>query len=52
MRTTLDIDDQLLVEVKIYALRNNLTLKELITKLLEKEMKEKSLKSNKEHSFY
>lgn len=45
MRTSIDFEDQLLTEAKIYALRNGLTLKELVTKLLEKELKEKNIEN-------
>jgi len=45
MRTSIDIEDDLLTEVKIYALRNGITLKELVTKLLEIELEEKNFKN-------
>lgn len=45
MRTSIDIEDNLLTEAKIYALRNGITLKELVTKLLEIELEEKNFKN-------
>jgi hypothetical protein len=43
MRTTLDLQDELLTEIKILAAQERLTLKELITELLRAGIKSRQL---------
>lgn len=41
MRTTIDISDHLMKKAKVKAAKEGITLKELFTKMLEKELSEK-----------
>ena len=47
MRTTLDISDELMKKAKIHAVMEGITLKELFTRLLEKEVGDNSEKVQK-----
>ena len=47
MRTTIDISDELMKKAKIHAVKEGITLKELFTRLLEKEVGELSEKVQK-----
>lgn len=47
MRTTIDISDELVKKAKIHAVKEGITLKELFTRLLEKEVGELSEKAQK-----
>jgi len=47
MRTTIDISDELMKKAKIHAVKEGITLKELFTRLLEKEVGELSEKAQK-----
>ena len=47
MRTTIDISDELMKKAKIYAVKEGITLKELFTRLIEKEVGELSEKAQK-----
>jgi len=47
MRTTIDISDELMKKAKIHAVKEGITLKELFTRLLEKEVGELSEKAHK-----
>ena len=44
MRTTIDISDDLMKKVKIHAIKEGITLKQLFTRLLEKELGVDSIK--------
>ena len=47
MRTTIDISDDLMKKAKIHAIKEGITLKELFTRLLEKEVGSDSEKAQK-----
>ena len=47
MRTTIDISDELMKKAKIHTVKEGITLKELFTRLLEKEVGELSEKAQK-----
>ena len=47
MRTTIDISDELMKKAKIHAVKEGINLKELFTRLLEKEVGELSEKAQK-----
>lgn len=47
MRTTIYISDELMKKAKIHAVKEGITLKELFTRLLEKEVGELSEKAQK-----
>ena len=47
MRTTIDISDELMKKANIHAVKEGITLKELFTRLLEKEVGELSEKAQK-----
>ena len=47
MRTTIDISDELIKKAKIHAVKEGITLKELFTRLLEKEVGDSSEKAQK-----
>ena len=47
MRTTIDISDDLMKKAKIHAVKEGITLKQLFTKLLEKEVGADSEKAQK-----
>lgn len=47
MRTTIDISDELMKKAKIHAVKEGITLKELFTRLLEKEVGELQEKAQK-----
>lgn len=47
MRTTVDISDELLKKAKVKAIEEGITLKELFTRCLEKELSESQVKNNK-----
>ena len=47
MRTTIDISDELMKKAKIHAVKEGITLKQLFTRLLEKEVGELSEKAQK-----
>ena len=47
MRTTIDISDDLMKKAKIHAIKEGITLKELFTRLLEKEVGVDSEKAQK-----
>lgn len=47
MRTTIDISDDLMKKAKIYAVKEGITLKQLFTRLLEKEVGVDSEKAQK-----
>ena len=47
MRTTIDISDDLMKKAKIHALKEGITLKQLFTRLLEKEVGADSEKAQK-----
>ena len=47
MRTTIDISDDLMKKAKIHAVKEGITLKELFTRLLEKEVGVDSEKAQK-----
>ena len=47
MRTTIDISNELMKKAKIHAVKEGITLKELFTRLLEKEVGELSEKAQK-----
>ena len=47
MRTTIDISDDLMKKAKIHAIKEGITLKELFTRLLEKEVGADSEKAQK-----
>ena len=47
MRTTIDISDDLMKKAKIHAVKEGITLKQLFTKLLEKEVGAYSEKAQK-----
>lgn len=49
MRTTIDISDELMKKAKIHAVKEGITLKELFTRLLEKEVGDSSEKAQKAH---
>lgn len=46
MRTSIDLDDQLMVDAKIYALRNQKSFKDLVSDSLKKEIYEQSKQSD------
>jgi macrodomain Ter protein organizer (MatP/YcbG family) len=43
--TSIKIDPDIWKQARIYAINNNMTFSELIEKLIEKELKEKSIRS-------
>ena len=47
MRTTIDISDDLMKKAKIHAVKEGITIKQLFTKLLEKEVGADSEKAQK-----
>ena len=47
MRTTIDISDDLMKKAKIHTIKEGITLKELFTRLLEKEVGSDSEKAQK-----
>jgi len=47
MRTTIDISDDLMKKAKIHAVKEGITLKQLFTRLLEKEVGSDSEKAQK-----
>jgi predicted DNA binding CopG/RHH family protein len=47
MRTTIDISDDLMKKAKIHAVKEGITLKQLFTRLLEKEVGADSEKAQK-----
>jgi septation ring formation regulator EzrA len=47
MRTTIDLSDDLMKKAKIHAIKEGITLKELFTRLLEKEVGADSEKAQK-----
>lgn len=46
MRTSIDLDDQLMVDAKIYALRNQKSFKDLVSDSLKKEIYGQSKQSD------
>ena len=49
MRTTIDLSDDLMKKAKIHAVNEGITLKQLFTRLLEKEVGVDSEKAQKAH---